>query len=122
MATVGYFEGTDPITLTRLAAQGIGTLPLSNGIDTHGKFVGHLAAQDGVTVIVGYLHKVLPTNGGATTPRNLLFTWTGREIPVILVVEKAFHDAACERLGDMLGRIELVDPADLYEAILGVIS
>jgi len=122
MATVAYFEGTDPIILTRLAAKGVGTLPVSNGFDTHGKYVVHLAAQDGVSVIVGYLHKVLPANGVAPTPRDLLFTWTGQEIPVILVAEKAFHEAARSRLGEMQGRVELVDPADLYEAILAVIS
>ena len=122
MATVGYFEGTDPITLTRLAAQGIGTLPLSNGIDTHGKFVGHLAAQDGVTVIVGYLHKVLPTTSSPVTARQMLSAWTGKEIPVLLIVEKAFHDAARERLGDAQSRVQLVDPDDLYKAIMEMLS
>ena len=122
MATVGYFEGTDPIVLTRLAAKGTGTLPVSNGFDLHGKYVVHLAPQDGVSVVVGYLHKVLPANGIAVAPRDLLFACTSHEIPVILVVEKSFHDAAGVRLGEMQGRVKLVDPADLYEAILAVIS
>ena len=122
MATVGYFEGTDPIVLTRLAAKGIGTLPLSNGFDMHGKYVVHLTAQDGVSVVVGYLHKVMPANGVAVTPRDLLFACTSHEIPVILVAEKSFHDAARDRLGEIQGRVKLVDPADLYEAILAVIS
>jgi len=122
MATVGYFEGTDPIVLTRLAAKGTGTLPVSNGFDLHGKYVVHLTPQDGVSVVVGYLHKVLPANGIAVAPRDLLFACTSHEIPVILVAEKSFHDAARDRLGEMQGRVKLVDPADLYEAILAVIS
>jgi len=122
MATVGYLEGTDPITLTRLAAKGIGTLPLSNGFDMHGKYVVHLTPSDGVSVVVGYLHKVLPANGIAVAPRDLLFACTSHEIPVILVAEKAFHDTARDRLGEMQGRVKLVDPADLHAAILAVIS
>ena len=122
MATVGYFEGTDPVTLTKLAAKGIGTLPLSNGFDMHGKYVVHLTQQDGVSVVVGYLHKVLPANGVAVAPRDILYACMSHEIPVVLVAEKAFHDAAGDRLGEMRGRVKLVDPADLHEAILAVIS
>ncbi len=122
MATIGYLEGTDPVVLTRLAAKGVGTLPLSNGFDTHGKYVVHLTPQDGVSVIVGYLHKVLPVNGVNVTPRDLLFACVTHEIPVLLIVEKQFHDSARGRLGEVCDRVKLVDPADLYEAILEVTS
>ena len=57
MARIGYFEGTDPLLLTRLAVEGIETLPLSNTWDHYGKYVNHLY-RDEVDVIVGYLHKV----------------------------------------------------------------
>lgn len=122
MATVGYFEGTDPVILTRLAAQGIGTLPLSNGFDMHGKYVNHLARQDAISVVVGYLHKVLPTGGVSVTPRDLLFSCLTNDIPVVLVAEKAFHEAARERLGEVRDRVKLVDPADLYEVIIQATS
>ena len=122
MATVGYFEGTDPITLTRLAAKGIGTLPLSNGFDMHGKYVVHLTPQDGVSVVVGYLHKVLPPNGISVAPRDILFACMSHDIPVVLVAETSFHDVARERLGEVRDRVKLVDPADFYTAILAVIS
>ncbi len=122
MATVGYFEGTDPVVLTRLASKGIGTLPLSNGVDTHGKYVVHLTREDDVSVVVGYLHKVLPANGVHFTPRDLLFACVTHDIPVLLIVEKAFHDSAGERLGEVSERVTLVDPADLYDAIIKVTS
>ena len=118
MASVGYFEGTDPVILTRLAARGIGTLPLSNGFDMHGKYVNHLARQDDISVVVGYLHKVMPTGGVSVAPRDLLFSCLTNDIPVVLVAERAFHEAALERLGEVRDRVKLVDPADLYEAIL----
>jgi hypothetical protein len=122
MATIGYFEGMDSLVLTRLAAKGIGTLPVSNGFDAHGKLVSHLSAQDGVSLIVGYLHKVLPTTGFPGTARQMLSTWTGKEIPVLLIVERAFHDAARERLGDAQARVQLVDPDDIYKAIMAMLS
>ena len=121
MATVGYFEGTDPVILTRLAAKGVGTLPLNNGSDMHGKYVAHLTREDGVSVVVGYLHKVLPAKDAAVAPRILSACIT-HEIPVLLVAEKSFHDAARDRLGEMQDRVKLVDPADLYDAILAVIG
>ena len=34
MKTVGYFEGTDSNALTKLVADGFGTLPLANEWDT----------------------------------------------------------------------------------------
>jgi len=122
MATVGYLEGTDPLLLTRLAVQGIGTLPLSNGFDLHGKYINHLTRQDGVSVVVGYLHKVLPTPGMTITPHDLLFACMTHGIPVLLVAEKAAHEQACRLLGEAAGYVRLVDPAELYAAILEVIS
>jgi hypothetical protein len=121
MATLGYFEGTDPTILTRLAAKGVGTLPLSNGFDVHGKYVVHLTKQDGVTLVVGYVHKVLPANGVAIAARDLLFACMTNDIPVMLIVEKAFQVAARERLGDVRDRVKLVDPSELYESILKAI-
>ncbi len=122
MATIGYFEGTDPAILSRLAATGMGTLPLSNGFDMHGKYVNHLTKQDGVSVVVGYLHKVLPYNGVPVSPGDLLFACLIHNIPVLLIVDKAFHEAARERLGDVRDRVRLVDPADLYQAVTEVLA
>jgi len=122
MATVGYLEGTDPLILTRLAAAGIGTLPLSNGFDMHGRYVNHLTKQDGVTAVVGYLHKVLPYNGAPVTPRDLLFACLTHDITVLLIVGRAEQEAARKLLGEVRDRVQLVDPADLYAAILQAVA
>jgi len=122
MATVGYFEGTDPVVLTRLVAKGIGTLPLNNGMDMHGKYVSHIGRQDHVSIVVGYLHKVVPTSGVSLSPRDLLFSCLTNDIPVVLVAEKAFQEAAREQLGEVRDRVKLVDPANLYEVILQATS
>jgi hypothetical protein len=122
MATVGYFEGTDPIILTRLAVKGIGTLPLSNGFDMHGKYVGHVLRQDNISIVFGYLHKVLPTSVTKVSPHDLLYNCLTNGIPVALVVEKEFHEAAREQLGEIRDSVKLVDPANLYEVILKATS
>ncbi len=122
MAIVGYLEGTDPLLLTRLAVQGIGTLPLSNGFDLHGKYINHLTRQDGISVVVGYLHKVLPTPGMTITPRDLLFACMTHGIPVVLIAEKALQEQAYRLLGEAVAYVRLVDPADLYSTILEIVS
>ncbi len=122
MAIVGYLEGTDPLLLTRLAVQGIGTLPLSNGFDMHGKYINHLTRQDGVSVVVGYLHKVLPTPGMTLTPRDLLFACMTHGIPVVLIAEKSSHEQARLLLGEAAGHVRLADPAEVYSVLLEVIS
>ena len=58
MKIVGYLDGTDGLFLTNLAIKGVDTLPLSNGWDNHGKYLGHITKQDNIALVVGYLHKV----------------------------------------------------------------
>jgi len=59
LARIGYFEGTDPLLLSKFAAEGVETLPLANTWDSHGKPVNHLTKGE-VSVVVGYLHKIIP--------------------------------------------------------------
>ncbi len=122
MATVGYLEGTDPAVLSKLAATGVGTLPLSNGFDAHGKYINHLTKQDGVTVVVGYLHKVLPYNGAPVTPQALLFACMTHGIPVLIVADKSLHAAARRQLGEVGERVTLVDPGDLYAEVARLVA
>jgi hypothetical protein len=122
MAIVAYLEGTDPLILTRLAAGGIGTIPVSNGFDDHGKYVNHITSADGVSVVIGYLHKVLPTSVMTLTPRDLLFACVTLNIPVLLVADESDHQAAKKLLGDVADHVRLVDPAKLYEAVLETVA
>ena len=122
MAVVAYFEGTDPLVLTKLAAEGIGTIPVSNGFDDHGKYVNHITSGDGVSVVIGYLHKVLPTSVRTMTPRDLLFACVTLDIPVLLIAERSDHEKAKELLGDVAGHVRLVDPGELHGAVLETIT
>jgi hypothetical protein len=122
MANVGYLEGTDPLVLTRLAARGIGTVPISNGFDGHGKYINHLVPGDHIALVVGYLHKLLPSAERVMTPRDLLFSCMTHNIPVLLIVPKADQAAAEQALGDASKYVGLVDPADIYGAIVKRVS
>jgi hypothetical protein len=122
MTTVGYLEGTDPLILTKLAAKGIDTTPIANGFDNHGKYINHLSSDDGIAVVIGYLHKVMPTPEMTLTPGDLLFACFRHEIPVLLMVESSDHEGAAELLGEARDRVRLVDPADIYEAVLKIIA
>jgi hypothetical protein len=122
MSIVAYLEGTDPLLLTRLAAQGVGTIPVSNGFDDHGKYVNHLTSQDNVSVVVGYLHKVLPTSVITLTARDILFACETQTIPVLIIAEASDHEKARKLLGEAADHVRLVDPDRLYEAILETIG
>jgi len=122
MANVGYLEGTDPVILTKLAARGIGTVPLSNGFDSHGKYVNHVTPSDHIGVVIGYLHKVIPTPERNMTPADLLFSCITHSIPVLVIVPKPEQKAARVVLGEAADHARLVDPTELYEATIGVVS
>jgi hypothetical protein len=121
MATVGYMEGTDPLTLTRLNLEGIGTLPLGNGFDGHGKYVGHLTKQDEVAVVITYLHKILPTPEMTIDSRDFLTACRTHKIPVLIIVPPDKYDLAKELLGDTASYVTLVAPEKLYAKALEVI-
>ena len=120
MPTVGYFEGSDSLVLTRLVARGMDTAPLSNGFDNHGKYVAHLTKDDKISVVVGYLHKVLPTSKQEITPEGVLYACQTHAIPVLIIVPSSDQGAAREVLGKIAEYVTLVDPSDLYDKILEV--
>lgn len=122
MANVGYLEGTDPLVLTQLAVRGIGTVPISNGFDGHGKYINHLVPADHIAVVIGYLHKLLPTRERPIKPKDLLFSCMIHDIPVLLIVPTADHEAARNMLGEAKDYVELIDPAELYQAVLAKVS
>ena len=117
MPRVGYFEGTDPLLLTKLAAEGVETLPLANTWDGHGKFANHLSKGE-VNVIVGYLHKVIPAESLRTASLplmldSLLSASKVHNIPVLLIVPANLHDKAKKILGDIGSTIQIVAPEQL---------
>jgi len=116
MARVGYFDGTDPLLLAKLAAEGIETLPLSNGYDGHGKDVNHLGKGE-VDIVVGYLHKVMPAGQERLKPADILFACKNFDIPVVLVVPAALSEKAKKILSDAGPNVYVAPPDELETQI-----
>ncbi len=117
MARIGYLEGTDPLFLSMLAAEGIETLPVSNTWDGHGKPINHLTKGE-VNVVVGYLHKLIP-NGQARTAMfdlmldNFLAACKAYNIPVLLIAPPNLRDRAKKLLGETRSIVQVVTPDEL---------
>lgn len=122
MAVIGYFEGTDPLVLANLSISGHHTLPLGNGYDNYGKFVGQISENDNIRLVVGYFHKVIPTLDMSITAKDILAPVLKLNIPVLLICGRENYGAAKELLGDMAERIRLAAPERMEEAIHAMIK
>jgi hypothetical protein len=103
--------------LSKLAAEGVETLPVANMWDHHGKYVNHLTKGE-VNVVVGYLHKVIPAEEVRTAllpvmVDNMLSACKVHNIPVLLIAPTALHEKARKILGDTEVDIHLVAPEEL---------
>ena len=121
MARIGYFEGTDPLLLSRLAAESIETLPVANTWDGHGKMVNHLTRGE-VSVVVGYLHKVIPAEPLRTAALpimvdNILSACKVHDIPVLLIVPAALREKAEKILSGTEVKIQIVSPEQVEAEI-----
>ena len=122
MKIVGYLEGTDSIYLTRLAARGVDTLPLGNGADNHGKYIGFIDKSDSIALVIGYFHKVVPLTAQGTSAQDLLRACQLNKIPVMLIVPKDLQDNVREILKDVTVEVHLTDPADVMNEVLKILS
>ncbi|MCD5383342.1 hypothetical protein LR066_01095 [candidate division WOR-3 bacterium] len=122
MLKVGYFEGTDPIVLSILAAKGVDTLPLGNGEDGCGKYIGHITKEDNISLIVGYLHKVIPLSEQLSKPSDILYSCIAHNIPVMILVPKEFFDDAKKILGDAAEKVKIIDPKDALDELTKILG
>ena len=121
LARVGYFEGTDPLLLSTLAAEGVETLPLANTWDGHGKYVNHLTKGE-VNVVVGYFHKIIPVEQERTAMfqlilDSLLSACKIYEVPVLLIVPANMHQKAKAIIGETGKFLHLVSPEEVEAQI-----
>ncbi|MHA1934888.1 MAG: hypothetical protein ACW97A_06365 [Candidatus Thorarchaeota archaeon] len=133
MKIVGYFDGTDSILLTKLVAKGVGTIPIANDWDRHGKIASHLEPGD-VDLIIGYLHKIVapireskktptaPVAGGGgqylgLRPFDLLYPAKAFDIPALVIVPADNLKAAKKVLGKAAEFVTIVTPEQLEERV-----
>ena len=101
--------------MSTLAVEGVETLPISNTWDAHGKPVNHLSKGE-VNVVVGYLHKVIPTEQ-ALILGNILSACKAYDIPVLLIVRTKLREKAKKVLGDIGPNVHLVSPEEVEAQI-----
>ncbi|MFX0113954.1 MAG: hypothetical protein ACFFB3_05370 [Candidatus Hodarchaeota archaeon] len=120
---IGYFQGTDSFLLSKLNAKGIGTMPLGNHWDSHGKMVDLLKKEDRVRAVIGYLHKILPVSADDPIgPDDLLHSCKTNDIPVLIIVPAGYDDVCRTLLGQAAEYVTLVTPETVEEELNKVLS
>jgi len=120
MKTVGYLLGTDPEFLSRLVCMGYQTLPLGNGIDNHGKYIGFVTIGDHINLIVGYIHKVAPHSSFNLSTRDLLNPGIIHEIPMLLIAPQEKVEEAKKIVSEVTDSdyIKIISPEKLMDETL----
>ena len=103
------------MVLTRLAAEAIGTIPVSNGWDDHGKYVAHVTQIDNFSAIIGPFHKVMAAPGDPICPKDILSPAIDAGIPIILTAPYDVQEKARRLLGKR--EVKLVTPEELLDEV-----
>lgn len=122
MKIVGYLEGTDSSVLTRLVANGYETVPLGNGWDNHGKYIGHIGKGDNIGVVVGYLHKIIPFSGQTVTVDNILFACKINNIPFVVIASREDHEKSKALIPQGACDIRWTTPDKLYDDVVEILK
>ncbi|NIT37155.1 MAG: hypothetical protein GTN49_11780 [candidate division Zixibacteria bacterium] len=122
MKKIGYMDGTDSFLLTKLAAAGVETVPLGNGFDNAGRYIGYLNPSDGVEAVVGYFHKFLPLKGSNVCASDLLKPCAIHNIPVFVLVPKEDAERAKKIMGECGPNVKSVDPGEVADELMKLIE
>lgn len=122
---VGYFEGTDSTLLTALVCDGFDTVPVSNGYDNHGSDVRLINDQNRYDLLIGYLHKVYapePHVDSYFRFQDVVHLCRTYSIPLLLEVPDALKSKAQALLDDPPDVVRFVDPSEILDAALEILS
>lgn len=122
MKNVGYLSGTDSVTLSQLTASGIITIPLSNGWDNHGKYIGMLTLADNIGVVVGYFHKLVAPPEYQQPPTEFLARAKIHDISTVLVCPANVMDKAKTMLPAAGAEVHWVTPDQVHDKVMELLS
>ena len=114
---IGYLEGTDALWLTTLQMLGYDTEPVSNGSDSHGMNIQMIDERRQPSLVLGYIHKIMPTPDMETSPGEILNRTTIYQIPVLVVCPTEHHERARQLVPELPSNAQLVDPGDVINKI-----
>ena len=119
---IGYFAGTDSRLLTYLICHGYDTIPISNGLDNHGRYVRRINENNRFDLLIGYLHKIWAPEGAETQYQDIFHICKAFHIPLLLEVPRELQDRARGLLEEMPEQVRFADPADILEAALAILE
>lgn len=120
---VGYMQGTDPIFLSRMVAQGIYTMPLGNGVDNHGKYIALVTKSDNLAMVVGHFHKFIPPfEEGGVKAADRLYACRLHEIPVLILCPSEIFDDCKKILGECAEWVTLLEPDKLCDTAFSILD
>ena len=119
---VGYFEGTDSRLLTYLICHGYDTIPISNGVDNHGRYVRRINENNRFDLLVGYLHKIYAPEDYETQAEDVFHICHHFRIPLLLEVPRELQDQARGLVSDVPAEVHFADPAEILDAALELLE
>jgi hypothetical protein len=119
---VGYFEGTDSRLLTYLICHGYDTIPISNGLDGHGRYVRRINENNRLDLLVGYLHKIYGPDDVETQYQDVFHICRAFRMPLLLEVPRELQDRARALLEEIPREVRFVDPAEILDAALAILE
>jgi hypothetical protein len=120
--TVGYFEGTDSTLLTSFICDGYDTLPVSNGVDRHGKSAYRINDQEKYDILVGYLHKLYHPDRLNLPYQRLFHICSTYGIPLLIEVPTDLQDKARALMPEAPDVVEFLDPAYILDRALELLG
>ena len=120
--SVGYFEGTDSLLLTSLICAGYDTLPVSNGVDHHGKNVRRINQQEKYDILIGYLHKLYAPVEYDLPYQGVFHICRTYGIPLLLEVPTHLQPAAKKLMADAPDVVEFLDPSVILDRALELLA
>jgi len=119
---IGYFDGTDSRFLTLMICDGHDTIPISNGLDNHGKHIRLFNEEDHLDLIVGYLHKIYSPEDADTRFEDIFHSCMTYEMPLLIEVPHDSQECARAKLGAPSDVVQFVDPKDMLEAARNILG
>lgn len=109
---IGYFDGIDSEVLTHLICDGYETIPISNGLDNHGRHIRLLNEENKIDLLMGYLHKIHASADDETQPEDVFHICQTYQIPFLIVVPSELHDRIRQMFDKCPNMVMFVDPSE----------
>ena len=119
---VGYFEGTDARLLTALVLSKFDTIPVSNGSDHHGMFVGRINHQTKYDILIGYPHKITAQPEDEMQSQDVFHICKTYDIPLLLEVPQHLQEQTRSLLPETPEIVEFLDPDDTLSRALQILG